>query len=207
MSTTDHVNGAALLAQIKPRPRERATNICLRPDLLDAHDEANTELEALENAAAAPNARLGQGNAAAKKALAQRIRDIEDELEATQVRFVFRAMPAHEFSTLMDANPPRKDNQLDLYAGYDRVAVSDAAVRRCMVSPTFEDCTIKSCDHEDCGSWQNLLAVCNPSEWAELRRTVDEVNGSAVTATPKSEAASRILDKPATASRQRASGE
>jgi hypothetical protein len=49
--------------------------------------------------------------------------------------------------------------------------------------------------------------VCNPSEWAELRRTVDEVNGQVVTDAPKSEAASRILDKPETVSRRRASGE
>jgi hypothetical protein len=115
-------------------------------------------------------------------------------------------MPAHKFNALIEANPPRKDDQMDLYAGYDRIAVTEACVRDCMVSPTFEDCTTKDCEHEDCGTWQNLKAVCNPSEWAELRRTVDEVNGTAVTEVPKSEAASRILDKPATASRRRASG-
>jgi hypothetical protein len=204
---TEHVNGAALLARVKPKMRERATNICLRPDLLDAFDDANQALEQLEQEATASNARLGQGKAARKKELAQEIRDLEQQLEDTQVRFVFQAMPAHEFQSLIEKNPPRADDAMDQYAGYNRVAVSEACVRACMVSPTFEECTVKGCDHLECGSWQNLKAVCNPSEWAELRRTVDEVNGQVVTDAPKSEAASRILDKPETVSRRRASGE
>jgi hypothetical protein len=85
---------------------------------------------------------------------------------------------------------------MDAFAGYNRDAVVDAAIRECLVSPTFTDCLEPACDHTACGSWQQLEAVCNPSEWAELRRTVDEVN-SATNTVPKSPLASLILGKPA----------
>jgi hypothetical protein len=37
-------SGAELLARIRPRFREESTQICLRPDLLDEWEEANTAL-------------------------------------------------------------------------------------------------------------------------------------------------------------------
>ena len=41
------------------------------------------------------------------------------------------------------------------------------------------------CEHEDCGTWQQLMNKINPSEWAELQRTCQDAN-KAVTKAPKS---------------------
>lgn len=201
--------GAELLAQIKPRLREKGTGICLRPDLLDEwedEDQKLTEMRAKDQA----NPRLAAGVSAATKKQAQKVRELEEQIDATELRFVFRALPKDQYQALKDANPPRPDDQVDLFAGYNRVAVGDASVRRSLISPVFEDCTQgtpeEPCPHTDCGSWQQFLAVCNTSEWDELRRTADEVNGAVLSA-PKSRLASQILDKGGATSRRRAAGE
>lgn len=186
--------GAELLARIKPKRRERGTHICLRPDLLDAWADAENALtkQIAEDAA---NKRLAGGKSSAKqKKLAEAVEAIEAEIEDTQVRFVFQSMPKDEWRELCDAHPPRKGNQFDLITGYDVAAVNDAAVRKCMVSPVFEDCTKDGCVHEDCGSWQQFIGVCNPSEWDELRTTTTEVNGVVMDA-PKSSLAARVLSR------------
>lgn len=186
-------SGAEVLARIRPTRREESTFLCLRPDLLDAWEDANNRLAELQTEDAA-GARLGTGVSAATKAAAKRVKELEDEIEATQIKFTLRAMSKDQWRVLCDANPPRKENQMDQYVGYDRDAVLDAAVRECLVDPVFDD-----------ASWAAFLDVCNPSEWAELRSTATSVNRS-VTDAPKSALASRILDKPANASKQRARG-
>lgn len=197
----DNMSGAELLAQIKPRLREKGTGICLRPDLLDEWEEANTAL-AEADGAQEPGQRLAGGAPKASvRKLAEKVQQIEDDIAANEIRFVFRAMPKHQWQTLCDQHPPRPGNQLDAFAGYDRDAVIDRAVRLCLVSPVFTDCGNDSCDHTSCGSWQQLEAVCNPSEWAELRHTVEEVNG-AVKSAPKSPLASRILESGGRGSKQ-----
>jgi hypothetical protein len=63
-------------------------------------------------------------------------------------------------------------------------AVEDAAIRECMVDPVFDD-----------ASWAELVSVLNPSEWAELKRTVRLAN-QAVTETPKARRASTARTSP-----------
>lgn len=188
-------SGAELLAKIKPRLREEITQICLRPDLLDAWEEANTALSE-QRVKDTTNARLSSGVSAETKRLAQKVQDLEAEIEATAIRFHFRAMPKDEWRALCDNHPPRKGNDMDLYAGYDRDAVIDSAVRKCLFDPVFDD-----------ESWAQFLAVCNPSEWNELRTTVTSVNRSVVGDAPKSVLASQILSKRGGGSRSRGAGE
>jgi hypothetical protein len=211
-------SGAALLARIKPRLREVSTQLCLRPDLLEDWeskseelDAANLALEAVKQADA-QGARLGTGVSAETKAaaakvngLAAEVAALEAEIEATQVRFRLRALPKDKWEGLTADHPPRKDNVADLYYGANRDGVLDAAVRLCLFEPVFEDCAINDCEHADCGSWQQFVSVCNSSEWAELRRATNEVNGAVVDA-PKSELASRILSSNASVSKPRRRG-
>lgn len=201
----DIQSGAELLAKVRPRLRERGVFISLRPDLLDEWDKLTDELAEAE-AEAPGNQRLAAGaSTAAAKKIAKKIQAVEQEIEDTQIRFLFRAMPKDQWQALCDQHPPRVGNQLDGYTGYNREAVVDAAIRESLVSPVFTDCSNPGCDHSACGSWQQLEAVCNPSEWAALREAVDEVN-SAVKNAPKSLRASQILDSGGTASRPRRSG-
>ena len=177
---SDPVNGAELLARIRPTLPEEATEICLRPDLMDEYREAESALtEALANRS---NARLAD-KPVDKSVAAQRVKDLEEQIQAASVTFRFRAIPKDEFRALCDDHPPRKGNELDTYMGYNRDAVLDAAVRACMIDPVFDD-----------ASWAEFVAVVNGGEWEELRRVVNSVNRGVHDA-PKSVLASRILTK------------
>lgn len=182
---SEPVNGAELLARIKPTLAEESTEICLRPDLVDAWREANDELEAI--VAAGPQGRLGAKPAGQQEA-AERVQALEAEMEGALATFRFRALPKDEFRALCDDHPPRKGNELDLYMGYNRDAVLDEAVRLCMTDPVFDD-----------KSWAEFVAVVNGGEWEELRRVVNSVN-KGVHDAPKSVLASRILTRGAAGS-------
>lgn len=186
-------SGADLLARIRPQFREESTQLCLRPDLIDAFEELDAEL-VRSRAADVAGDRLADGESKRTRELAKKVRELEEEVEAHSIDFHLRAMSKDKWRALCDSHAPRKGNELDAYAGYDRDAVLDEAVRICLFDPVFEDCTKAECDHEDCGSWQALVKKLNPSEWRELRDTVNSVNRGVVDA-PKSELASRILAK------------
>lgn len=210
-------SGADLMARIKPVRRRVTTEICLRPDLLDEWQAANEELSEKVQADAAEigRRRLGSGSSqsdpddeslspAARK-IATRIQKLEGEISETSMVFTFEAMSKDAYQERCDQHPPRKGNQIDLITGYDRDAVLDACVRECLIDPVFEDCTEKGCTHRECGTWQAFIAVCNPSEWAEMRERVSEVNGRSE-GSPKSELASRVLAKRVRASKRSAAG-
>ena len=177
---SEPVNGADLLRRIKPTLAEESTEICLRPDLVDAWQEAQEELEAI--VASGTKGRLGAKPEGQQEA-AQRVTDLEAEIQASSAVFRFRALPKDRFRELCDDHPPRKGNDLDTYMGYNRDAVLDEAVRLCMVDPVFDD-----------ASWAEFVAVVNGGEWEELRRVVNSVN-KGVHDAPKSVLASRILTR------------
>lgn len=202
--TTTRESGAQMLARIKPRLAEGSTLICLRPDLLDGWEEAHAALAEAEDALTqaqqenTSTARLGQKGTdeiraltAERRELAEKVADFEKQIDESQVRFTFRAMPKDEWSELCDQYPPRDSNMIDQMAGYDRTAVAESAVRETLVDPVFEDCEKEGCAHADCGSWQQLVTVLNPTEWDELKSTCNRVNG--MFTPPKSQLASRIL--------------
>lgn len=201
---TSPKSGAELLARIKPQLREESTQVCLRPDLLDEWDAANAELQKAQGADI-QKGRLGTGVSQSTKALAKKVAALEEEIEATAVMFRFRAMNKDRWQALCDSYPPRAGNEFDMLTGYNRDAVMDAAVRECLYDPVFEDCTNEVCAHDECGTWQHLVKMCNPAEWKELRDTVTSVNRSVVDL-PKSVLASSILSKRGSGSRQPATG-
>lgn len=214
-------SGKDLLARVRPRLKVGTTGLCLRPDLMDAWDAANEELteQFVEDAG---KTRLAgkQNQSRAAIAKAKKVKAIEDEIEATEIRFTMRGLDKPAFRLLKDNNPPREGNHIDLYAGYNTEGVRDALVRECLIDPVFEDCELMACNHEqhdesceegcvdhgDCGSWQAFLLVCNPSEWEELQRLCEEVNGRAG-GLPKSELAARLLERRSTARNSPANGE
>ena len=197
MSTNQPVNGAELLARIRPKRRTESTHITLRPDLIHEWQQVHDELASIVGPAEAANAakRLAAPLHPRARELAERVKELEKLVDESAVEFVLESMSKDEWRALCANHPPRPDNKIDEMVGYDRDAVLDEAVRECMVSPAFEDCDVDEddeCDHTDCGSWQAFLNVCTPSEWEELRSTVNYVNRS-VNESPKSELASRIL--------------
>lgn len=194
-------SGADILARVNPQRRVESTSVCLRADLVREFHEADAELGRLRTDAAAGN-RLAGGVVETDeiKAQARKVRKIEAEIEASVVTFTFTGLRKDEFRALCDGHPPRKGNQLDLMSGYNRDVVVDQLVRQSLTTPVFEDCLTehgtpnRECDHETCGTWQQLVNTINPSEWAELRDTANQAN-SAVVDIPKSLLASQILDR------------
>lgn len=199
-TTTGPADGKALLARIKPTRRETKTHICMSHELIEEFAAADAELTELRAAATTSKRNAGNGtSSAAVKKQAQKVRELEDAIVEQQIEFHFRALSKDAYRALCDDHPPRPDQRLDLIVGYHRDAVLDQMVRDCLVSPVFEDCEAKGCEHDDCGTWQQIVAVINPAEWEHLRATVNEANSGAVDA-PKSLQASLILDRRATTS-------
>lgn len=194
VSAAEPQNAAEVLARIRPTRREEATTLCLRPDLLAAWEEAQQQL-AEQRIADGENQRLSSGMSKQTKDLARKVQEIEAEIEATQVRFVLRALTKDQYRAICDQHPPRKGNEFDQFAGHDREAVIDEVVRECIVDPVF-----------DGASWAQFVEVCNPSEWNELKAVANRVNSSVVAA-PKSELASQILSRPGASSKRPARGE
>lgn len=193
---TDPKNGAELLAAIQPKRLEESTEIVLAGDLLAQWETAQAELEASRDKDMSGN-RLADGLSAKTRKLAQKVADLEKQIEAQAIKITFRAMMPAQWRALCDTHPPRKGDKLDAYAGYNRDAVLDDAVRDCMIDPVFVDCSEADCTHETCGTWQRFVSVVPPGEWEELKNTVNSANRGVVDA-PKSELASRILRRHAT---------
>lgn len=183
---TTPISGADLLKRIQPKLPEESTEICLRPDLLEAWDVATDELQDAV-AKGMTGARVGSKPKAQKEA-AEKVQAIEAEIAAASATFRFRALPKDEWRALCDDHPPRKGNEVDQFTGYDRDAVLDAAVRASLVDPVFDD-----------ESWAEFAQVVNAGEWEELRKTANSVNRGVVDP-PKSALASQILTKRGTAS-------
>lgn len=190
------VDGAQLLAELKPRLREDATWVVLgRPDLVDDFHKAEDELADAQDADTSSQKRLATGASAKVKKLAQRVRELEEEIAKTQVRFVFRAITKTRYNEIVEANPPRDKNVWDTAVGHNREAVDNELVRVCLIDPVFDE-----------ASWKELVAVINPGEWDELVRCVRAVNGVMKEA-PKSGLAAMVLDGPAAGSRRRVGSE
>ncbi len=196
--------GADILKRMRPVLREIRHEMCLRPDLVEKHEQLEGEL--LELSAKAGGDRLASGYNEAQRAKAQEIVDLEAEIQECCAWFTFRQLERPAWQAILDNNPPRLEHQLDLFAGYNRDGVLDTAIHDCLVDPVFDDCEVQGCTHDECGSYQQWAKHTPPSEWAALRNLVNEINGG-VTESPKSELASLILATPAPASGRPAAGE
>jgi hypothetical protein len=194
-------SGADVLKRVQPRLRIEHTQICMRPDLLDRHEELEDELAELERQAAKRPGRNADKPDEALAAKSREVQEVEAEILATQVRITFRALSKDRWQALTEHHPPRPGNNIDQLTGYNGPATVDAAVRLCIVDPVFEDCVDPDCTHtwegEDgsvggCGTWQHFVKVCNPSEWLELKERTQSVNRGVIDA-PKSALAAAVL--------------
>lgn len=200
--------GAEILGRIRPQRRVERTSVCLRADLIAEFESADAELGRLKAESMGNTNRLntgGEPDSAEIRKQARLVRKIEEQIVDSQVEFTFQSLNKDEWTALTANHAPRSNNQVDQLVGYHREKVLDGLVRECMTAPTFEDCVTadgkpnRECAHEDCGTWQQLVKVINPSEWRELKDTANLAN-SGVVDPPKSLLASAILDRRKTAS-------
>lgn len=184
---TQPIDGDALLAKLKPTLKIVRQQVCMRPDLMDEWEAAESALIAAQDSLAAPGRRLA-AQAESTEALAERVQAAEAAAEEASVWFEFQALPVEKYQMLVAEHPPRGDNHLDLFAGHDREAVADELVRRCLINPVFSE-----------AGWAEYKATCRASVWGALRDAASEANGGQV-APPKSLVASPAPSKSGSAS-------
>lgn len=200
-ASTSPKSGKDLLAQIQATRKRGRTQICLRPDLVDAWAAAN---EALAEMVTERTSRLaGQGAKSPKKETdqARKVQEIEDQIDSASMWFEMESLDPDRWNEIADDHPPRPGIQVDQFLGHNVDAVIDVAIRRSTFDPVFEDCVKDDCNHEECGTWEALRKKVSPEEWAELRRLCREVNGRLVQP-PKSPLASSILARRSSGSRR-----
>ncbi len=191
-------SGAAILARIQPTLLEESVEILMGNKLLDEWEGLQEQLLASREKDQAGN-RLADRHKESPRTrkLAEKVAAVEEKIADQAVKVTFRSMTKDKWRALCDTYPPRQGDLIDAHAGYNRDAVLDEAVRKCMIEPVFADCTDRACEHTGCGTWQQFEAVVPPGQWELLKETVNSANRGVVDA-PKSALASRILRRPAT---------
>lgn len=166
----------AMLAEAKLP--ERIVPICLRGDLAAAHEQAERDLEQAEKNSTDSLAGDGSG------ALIERIEALEEQMRDSTYEFRLRALPRHEFRSLMTGHPPRRQEDGSLHPedtlGVNRETFFPAMIRSAVVDPELDD-----------AEWTDLLDTrLTDYQYQELAWAAWALNTSEVDI-PFSRAASR----------------
>lgn len=166
---------------------ERTVALCLRADLLAEHEAAERDLkEAQAHTSADSLERGGVG------ALVERIEALQVEMREHSYDFRLRALPRHQFRELVNAHPPRRDDnndpvQEDAALGVNREAFYPALIHAATIDPVLDE-----------AEWADLLdSKLTDYQFQELAWTAWALNTGSVDV-PFSRAAS--LAKQATGS-------
>lgn len=185
-STKAKTNGVgvdieALIAGAQ-RP-ERSVSLCLRGDLVAEHEELDRQRAQAQRDD--DGSSLASGGAA--KAIAERMRALEDEMRDSTVTVVLRALTRTAWTKLVDLYPPRKDDEgkvdpRDRLLGVNMSTFWGPLIKACWVTPGLDP---KTLDHllEDTLSFAQYDGLANAA-WEVNRGDVD---------VPFSSAASELL--------------
>lgn len=146
------------------RPNRTSVEVCIRGDLVEQRDRLDKALQAMEKDRLAANA---LGVSEAERDRADQVAELESEIEANTVLFVFDALPRKEYRRLMAEHPPTQEEQDEaaeqgMRAIYNNDTFPPALVHACLTEPsgaTLED--VKD-DYEEFneGEWARLWAAC-----------------------------------------------
>lgn len=162
---------------------EKTVPICLRGDLQAEFERLEAQLvEAQRDRSDS----LSAGGRA--RELAERIEALRQEMTASTVTFVLRALPRHSrdadtptWTKLVAAHPPRDDNQLDRSMGVNEETFAPTLVRACTVDPALS-----------VEQWARLDEALTEFQFQKLFNTAWSLNARDVDV-PFSHAASTIL--------------
>lgn len=158
---------------------EKTVRLCLRGDL-------NAEFEALEgrlNEIRSKDRGEGRLNPSTEaRDIARDMEQLKDEMAASTVPFVLRALPRREFQKLFAAHPPEKGNDTHKQLGYNPETFYEALVKASVVDPELDEDT-----------WVRLSEeVWTSAQWAALVAAASALNMNEVSV-PFSAAASLTL--------------
>jgi hypothetical protein len=163
---------------------ETTVPLCLRNDLQAEWEDLERQLTTLKNQ---PDRRLGNSS---ESTLAQRLRDLEDEMRAATITVRLRALRRTAFRELIEQHPPRKDNKGDEIMGVNQTSFFDALVGESIVEPEFDEERLsKLLDNLTDAQFEKLANAA----WGLNRRDVD---------VPFSRTASRITQSSGGTSRR-----
>lgn len=195
--------GATFLSRRRAQPkRVEKMQLCVARDLVEQHEEWAVQLSDM---GAGNGERLAVAFSEEQRELAQKITELEAEIEANSLWFTFERLDRDRWQAIVDDNPPRQDHFIDLAVEFNRDGVLDDVIHESLIDPVFPDCTgtrvnpetqqREPCTHDDCGTYQEWAKHTPRSEWQDIRNLVNMLN-SEVVENPKSELASRILATP-----------
>ncbi len=174
-----------LLDQAKPL--QQPVPICLRGDLVSEVERLNEELatvlQAEADARVSGAASLDTGSQG--RQIAEQIEALREQMKASTITFMLRALPKQRFRAMIDEHPPRKDDDGGV------LALDDMGVN----SSTFFDVLIRECTAEPQltePQWQKLFGKLSDRQFQVLSTTAWAVNRSDVDV-PFSRAASKLL--------------
>lgn len=171
---------------------EKLVPLCLDASLRAEWEQAEADLV---RARRDTNPEMLTGNAAASR-LAERVRELEDQMQAQTVHFRLRALPRSDWARLFSEHPKREDNPIDVQLGFNHETFYDAVIThkdRAGVPATIV--SVRDADDQlvdfDVDDWDDLADQMTDQQYADFANSVWELNRGKVSV-PFSRVASRM---------------
>ena len=136
----------------KAAPRTREVRVCLDPGLVTAHEQAALDLQ---QAMADDDGLVGSD---AVRAAAERVEQVERQIDDATHTFVLRSVSRREWADLLAKHPPSAEQRRAGHdADPDRFPV--AAVAACLMEPSLSEVQVRKLAESDAmtfGEWQKL---------------------------------------------------
>jgi hypothetical protein len=135
---------------------ERTVEVCLRGDLVAAHEDAERELKQAEKKAT--DSLAGNGTAE----IIERIEGLEEQMREHVVVFTLRALPRPAWRALLADHPPRRDDKNEIVSEdsgleLDVSTFYDDLIRRSVVDPELDE-----------ADWAALADVLTDRQFGDL---------------------------------------
>jgi hypothetical protein len=150
------------------RPETRV-KFCLDGDLKAAHEAAEAEYQA-ENNRRLADPRLGSST----RALAQKVLDLEAQMNDASVTFLIRGLKRGEWTELTTEHAPREGNALDSTYGFNIEALMTAAIPRSIAG--VENSKGEALEFDAATEWGPLADDMTNSQYEDFVLAVLRVN-------------------------------
>lgn len=181
---------AASLADLRAthKPVQNTVRVPMRADLADEigrlEDQIGREQRVDER----------ENRDAVAPQLAKQVRELEDELAASEVEFVFRAIGRRDYAKLLTDNPPNDEQKAEAEAGGFMLAFNPDTFPPALMAAM---CVTPASTLED---WADIWENWSDGQTQQLWQTCLKTQQGSVDVGPKSLIASAILDASAKSS-------
>jgi hypothetical protein len=150
------------------RPETRVP-FCLDGDLKAAHEAADAEY-VRANTKRLADPRLGDST----RSLAQKVLDLEAQMQEATVSFVVRGLPRGKWADLKVAHPPRDENETDKSYGFNVESIMTEAIPASVVR--VENQAGEALPFTPADEWEALADDMTDSQYGDFVLAVLRVN-------------------------------